>query len=263
MPNITPPPTVRRFGSGRGSQIHPTTEIPPLGVQDVPAVMEAPPAHLGDNPQALPTDLGPGEAAAQGTLAGQELGEVPENLADGPNPGGNGSSDAPDLEDNLAGDGTSDPASTPQKGPRLNAAALGSFLSSLDGGAAPALKTFSISMQIDSKTYQFLAGKAGYRGLPELMRQVLIEVANSPLITPAHLKNAVREVAQARRPEKRGGVGPAPKTSIPVDGPTNRTVEVLARRAGIAPKGVVEAVAFIYAGLAKAAEASTAEPHVG
>jgi hypothetical protein len=107
----------------------------------------------------------------------------------------------------------------------------------------------TVAIQLDIDTYQKLSSRAGYRGLPGMLRTTLCELATSKQVTPSHLKNASLAVAADRAAKEKGGKGPAPKTTINMDGILKHTLDVLAKRAGIAPKGVMEAMAYICANL--------------
>lgn len=134
-----------------------------------------------------------------------------------------------------------------QAAPKINPLALGDTLRNLNKKTATKpRKLFPINLQLDAETYKVLSDEAGYRGMPELLRKVFVEIANSPQVTATHLKNAGQTVAELRLPIAKGGKGLGPKLTISVDGTIKNAADVLAKRAGIAPKGVMEAVAYIY-----------------
>jgi|GEM_PF-4669015 len=234
MSTTTPPapsPTtlVKKFGTGKGTQIHSgaVVESDPASVQGVPF----PAPVIPVSPVVDPLDT---------PMALQDAGNLPsEPIAPPSSP-----SETPITPEPAR----STAAPSTAKGPRVNAAALGSILHRLENTTGtPALKIYPIPIQLDHATHSLIAGQAGYRGIPELMRQVFDEISKSPVVTPRHLKSAAQAVTLARRPEGKGGKGPAPKATIPVDDEANKILAVLARRAGMAPKGVMEAVAYIYA----------------
>lgn len=250
MPEQPTPVRVRKFGSGLGTQIgQPPAPAVPEPASPSVAPVEVPPAVLPD----------PGVGAVQLHEHVQAPDSLGAGLAEGVETPREPMSLPPQAPQRQEGTSTREKA--PAKGPRLNAAALGRTLTFLEAkdGQSSSPKMHPIPAQLDAVTYMVVSDRAGYRGVPELLRQVLTEVCDAQEITPTHIRNAAMEVVKARRSKEKGGQGPAPKLTVPVDTATNRTLTVLAQRAKLAPKGVMEAIAYIYA-ITPAANAATVEP---
>ena len=234
----TPAPTLRRFGSGKGSQIRPTVADADLqhgSDLEAPVLLTAsevaaPGASTGDHATEGLTDPGGSTGAAPVVKAETATGDAAQNATAT-------ATDAPAKQD--AGD-TDDAV---RRGPRVTAGALGKAMAGIEQEDVTAKEVLTeyLTISLDPATKDCLEAAAGYRLIPAYLRSVLGE-----LLAQRPETQSLRK-ASALAVQKRKAAGTERKVTVHLTLAQYRALEVLANRCKSSCKVVFEGLALIAA----------------
>lgn len=238
-PAPKPAQKIRSFGSGKGSQVHlpgsasPTTPVdltPGVATEEVPGTEVAPPVHQPVPPTSIQLP-----AESEATRTSSTPAPTTEPVASEPPPGPSGGSEG-------AGQGDEEYPSSfsakPRRAPKVTPLALATFFNGQGQEPEGPNLQHRLTLSLDPETVERLEGIAGYRKIPEYLRNA-VDAALTQKLPPDRVLGAIRTVRTRR--DEHG----EKKITVHFTEVQMRGLEILARKVRKASStSVMEGIAF-------------------